>query len=74
MSSIEHLDEDMLERFAPSILGTYRPKVLLVTTPNYGFNVNFGEDDMLLDPTGRTDRRFRHDDHKFEYVYLFYPP
>ncbi|UZJ54539.1 hypothetical protein CBS101457_003859 [Exobasidium rhododendri] len=65
---IEHLGERELAGFAPSILGRYRPKVLLLTTPNYGFNTRFGSEKMLLDPTERTERLFRHSDHKFEWT------
>jgi hypothetical protein len=66
LGSIEHLPEQELSRFAPSILGVYRPRILLVSTPNYSFNAKFGAQKMYVDPTNRTDRLFRHDDHKFE--------
>ncbi|GAC94233.1 hypothetical protein PHSY_001804 [Pseudozyma hubeiensis SY62] len=69
---IEHLDEAALEQFAPTIFGKYRPRLVLVTTPNYCFNDHFGEDlstrPGFPDPTGRTNRVFRHDDHKFEFT------
>lgn len=69
---IEHLHEDALQKFAPTILGKYRPRVVLITTPNYCFNANFGGDlttrPGFPDPTGRTNRVFRHDDHKFEFT------
>ena len=53
------------------MLGKYRPRILLLTTPNYCFNENFGGFSTrpgFPDPTGRTDRVFRHDDHKFEWT------
>jgi len=55
------------------ILGRYRPKCLLVTTPNFSFNQLFTKPGYLdpgafPDPTGRTNRHFRHDDHKFEWT------
>ncbi|SNX87835.1 uncharacterized protein MEPE_06546 [Melanopsichium pennsylvanicum] len=69
---IEHLDEPALQQFAPTIFGKYRPRIVLITTPNYCFNDNFGEDlstrPGFLDPTGRTNRVFRHEDHKFEFT------
>ncbi|KAN0064908.1 hypothetical protein ACQY0O_001965 [Thecaphora frezii] len=69
---IEHLDEAALEQFGPTILGRYRPRILLLTTPNYCFNENFGGDlstrPGFPDPSGRTNRVFRHDDHKFEWT------
>ncbi|WWC71781.1 uncharacterized protein I206_105740 [Kwoniella pini CBS 10737] len=70
---VEHLDPDVLNRFGVVTFGTYRPKVLLVTTPNFDFNAKFPraeEHDFakkgFVDPTGRTDRVFRHSDHKLE--------
>ena len=73
--SIEHLPNDILPAFAPMLLGVYHPKYLLVTTPSYTFNARFTEPDSppsarrgFKDPTGRTDRIFRHDDHKFEWT------
>ncbi|WWC63055.1 uncharacterized protein I303_105654 [Kwoniella dejecticola CBS 10117] len=70
---VEHLDPDVLNRFGVVTFGTYRPKILLVTTPNFDFNAKFPraeEHDFakkgFVDPTGRTDRVFRHSDHKLE--------
>ncbi|RPD74724.1 hypothetical protein L226DRAFT_534941 [Lentinus tigrinus ALCF2SS1-7] len=72
---IEHLPEPVLDRFAPVILGAYRPRFLLITTPSYTFNARFTAPDAppsarqgYPDPTGRTDRVFRHHDHKFEWT------
>ncbi|WVF72587.1 hypothetical protein IAT40_007404 [Kwoniella sp. CBS 6097] len=70
---IEHLEPDVLDRFGVVTFGTYRPKLLLITTPNFDFNAKFPraeEQDFakkgFVDPTGRTDRVFRHSDHKLE--------
>ncbi|OCF57476.1 hypothetical protein L486_04934 [Kwoniella mangroviensis CBS 10435] len=70
---VEHLDPDVLNRFGVVTFGTYRPQLLLVTTPNFDFNAKFPraeEHDFakkgFVDPTGRTDRVFRHSDHKLE--------
>lgn len=55
-------------------LGVYRPRLLLLTTPNYNFNQLFsppGTRNLATgypDPTGATDRIFRHDDHKREWT------
>ncbi|EJU04973.1 hypothetical protein DACRYDRAFT_48036, partial [Dacryopinax primogenitus] len=73
MEVIEHLPPDILLKFAPMILGRYRPKALLVTTPNYNFSPLFTapgytDPNAYPDPTGRTSRFFRHDDHKFEWT------
>lgn len=57
------------------LLGVYHPNLLLVTTPSYTYNARFTAPDAppsarngFADPTGRTDRIFRHDDHKFEWT------
>ncbi|KIK57391.1 hypothetical protein GYMLUDRAFT_203822 [Collybiopsis luxurians FD-317 M1] len=74
---IEHLPPDVFPFFAPVLLGVYRPNFLLITTPSYTFNARFTSPDAhpsvrlrsgYLDPTGRTSRIFRHDDHKFEWT------
>ena len=69
---IEHLQPDVLSRFGVVTMGTYRPRLLLVTTPNFDFNAKFARAEEsesrmgFMDPTGRTDRVFRHSDHKVE--------
>ncbi|KAK8854967.1 hypothetical protein IAR55_003707 [Kwoniella newhampshirensis] len=70
---IEHLDPNVLSRFGVVTMGTYKPKLLLVSTPNFDFNAKFPRAEQhdfakkgFMDPTGRTDRVFRHSDHKVE--------
>ncbi|KAL0579318.1 hypothetical protein V5O48_002716 [Marasmius crinis-equi] len=72
---IEHLPPETFPFFAPVLLGVYQPRLLLVTTPSYTFNARFTAPDApqsrksgYPDPTGRTDRIFRHSDHKFEWT------
>ncbi|KAG7089387.1 hypothetical protein E1B28_011076 [Marasmius oreades] len=72
---IEHLPPDVFPFFSPVLLGIYQPRLLLITTPSYTFNARFTAPDAPLnrksgypDPTGRTDRVFRHEDHKFEWT------
>ncbi|KAJ6532045.1 hypothetical protein B0H19DRAFT_1273204 [Mycena capillaripes] len=74
---IEHLPPDILPALAPALLGVYHPTRLLLTTPSYTFNARFTRPgapravrlrQAYADPTGRTDRIFRHDDHKFEWT------
>ncbi|KAF8339590.1 uncharacterized protein EI90DRAFT_3037172 [Cantharellus anzutake] len=70
---VEHLPREVLDRFFPLVLGYYRPQFLLLTTPNYNFNELFtkpGEPSPTgyPDPTGDTDRVFRHHDHKREWT------
>lgn len=112
--SIEHLNGPSLAVFPQMIFGTFRPKIVLITTPNFEvssqdlcsivslhtqlnlftptckqFNSKFprshshdgcdghghdgsesaaapGTSKGFLDPTGRTERVFRHSDHKLE--------
>lgn len=69
---IEHLPEDVLTSFAPILLGNYAPRLLLLTTPSYEFNTCFsapGDHKWgFPDPSLRTDRVFRHHDHRFEWT------
>ena len=72
---VEHLSPDIFPAFAPILLGVYSPRLLLITTPSYTFNARFTAPTApptarkgYHDPTGRTDRIFRHDDHKFEWT------
>jgi hypothetical protein len=86
---IEHLYEKQLNKFPEILFGNYRPRIIVITTPNYDFNKFFNkakqacadeasrdmgekpEDETkssFKDPTGRTDRYFRDDDHKFEWT------
>ncbi|KAH8118207.1 hypothetical protein DFH11DRAFT_1699623, partial [Phellopilus nigrolimitatus] len=70
---IEHLPPAVLSSFAPTLLGLYRPRLLLLTTPNFTFNARFsapGTADPAghPDPTRRTARVFRHHDHQFEWT------
>ncbi|KAJ1307858.1 hypothetical protein OPQ81_001938 [Rhizoctonia solani] len=69
---IEHVPEAVLPAFSDVLLGTYLPRLLLLTTPNYTFNARFHPPGVprkgFLDPTGQTTRVFRHDDHKREWT------
>ncbi|KAK9893735.1 hypothetical protein P389DRAFT_174580 [Cystobasidium minutum MCA 4210] len=103
---IEHLYPKQLDKFPEILFGSYRPRIIVITTPNYDFNQYFSkakqqppsssssalvtsdtakdakeermpsgekltEDETknsFEDPTGRTDRYFRDEDHKFEWT------
>ncbi|EIN05040.1 hypothetical protein PUNSTDRAFT_25427, partial [Punctularia strigosozonata HHB-11173 SS5] len=77
---IEHLAPEVFPSFASVLLGVYRPRLFLITTPSYTFNARFsppagsegytGEErpGTWQDPTNRTSRWFRHPDHKFEWT------
>ncbi|KAI6108042.1 hypothetical protein F5141DRAFT_1120312 [Pisolithus sp. B1] len=55
---IEHLTDDLVQHFAPVLLGVYHPRIFLMTTPSYTFNARFsppGTRDLMghADPTGQ---------------------
>ncbi|MDM5331655.1 3' terminal RNA ribose 2'-O-methyltransferase Hen1 [Neobacillus sp. CF12] len=54
---IEHIDENRLPKIFETILNDYRPKTLIVTTPNQEYNVLY-----------EMDEEMRHDDHRFEWT------
>lgn len=54
---IEHIDEHRLPKIFETILKEYRPKVLIVTTPNQEYNVVYDLDVLM-----------RHQDHRFEWT------
>lgn len=56
---IEHLDENRLAAFARVLFECARPRLVIVTTPNVEYNVNY---EFL--PAGR----LRHTDHRFEWT------
>lgn len=53
----------MLDSFLGLTLGVYHPEILIVTTPNCEYNVNFP--DLKYNTP---ESIFRHDDHKFEWT------
>ncbi|KAJ2831142.1 hypothetical protein GGI24_001668 [Coemansia furcata] len=60
---IEHVQETEVPALTHAVLGVYRPRLAVFTTPNAEFNVNF--------PAlcyGTPDARFRDADHKFEWT------
>lgn len=54
---IEHLVSEDFEKFPSTVFGFIQPKLAIVTTPNYDFNVLF-----------ENGVAFRHHDHKFEFT------
>ncbi|KAK9707834.1 hypothetical protein K7432_009951 [Basidiobolus ranarum] len=60
---IEHLYPSMLLQFPGVTLGIYHPRIMIVSTPNAEFNVNFPNLKY-----GTTESVFRHSDHKFEWT------
>ncbi|KAF9945678.1 Small RNA 2'-O-methyltransferase [Mortierella alpina] len=60
---VEHLDPEVLEKFWSVVLGVYKPKVVIVSTPNAEFNVYFSQLKY-----GTPDAIMRNDDHRFEWT------
>ncbi|KAG0226929.1 hypothetical protein B0O80DRAFT_210929 [Mortierella sp. GBAus27b] len=60
---VEHLDPDVLEKFWSVVLGTLRPKLVIVSTPNAEFNVYFPQLKY-----GTPEAILRNDDHRFEWT------
>lgn len=54
---IEHLQEDELDRLPSTLFGAMQPTLVVITTPNFEFNICFNNDCKL-----------RHWDHKFEWT------
>jgi len=59
MEVIEHLDADRLPSLEQNVFGAARPRVVLLTTPNAEFNVEY---------EGLAGGRLRHPDHRFEWT------
>ena len=54
---IEHIAESRLPRVMGTIFGSYKPKVLIVTTPNLEYNTVY-----------QMEEKVRHKDHRFEWT------
>lgn len=55
---IEHLYENEIGLLFETLMGYYRPKYILITTPNKEYNIVYG----------LTEKQTRHYDHKFEWT------
>jgi 3' terminal RNA ribose 2'-O-methyltransferase Hen1 len=55
---IEHLDENRLPALEAVVFADAAPTKIIVTTPNFDYNVNY---------TGLRENKFRHGDHRFEW-------
>ncbi|OAY47297.1 small RNA 2'-O-methyltransferase isoform X1 [Manihot esculenta] len=71
---IEHMEEDQACMFGDVALNYFRPKILIVSTPNYEYNVILQRSSLTNpeeDPDEKTESqscRFRNHDHKFEWT------
>ena len=54
---IEHIDEERLPKILKMIFEEYRPKALIITTPNKEYNAVY-----------ELNEHFRHSDHRFEWT------
>lgn len=66
---IEHVSEDEATVFGNMVLSSFCPKLLILSTPNYEYNVilqNPEEDGEAINPTKPC--KFRNLDHKFEWT------
>ncbi|KAF9164634.1 Small RNA 2'-O-methyltransferase [Actinomortierella ambigua] len=63
MEVVEHLDPPVLAGFWKVVLAIYRPKVVIVSTPNAEFNIHFTNLRY-----GTPESTFRHWDHRFEWT------
>ncbi|KAK3841868.1 MAG: hypothetical protein J3R72DRAFT_444562 [Linnemannia gamsii] len=60
---VEHLDPPVLKKFWSVVLGTLKPKLVIVSTPNAEFNIYFPQLNY-----GTPKSIFRNDDHRFEWT------
>ena len=60
---IEHMEQETLEKVSRSVFGGYQPKMVIISTPNAEFNVNFNN--LCY---GTPQSQFRHWDHRFEWT------
>ncbi|KAE8008261.1 hypothetical protein FH972_004790 [Carpinus fangiana] len=71
---IEHMEEDQAYLFGDVVLSSFLPKILIVSTPNYEYNVILqkanlpSQEDDPDDKTQSQSCKFRNHDHKFEWT------
>ncbi|KAI9122496.1 hypothetical protein K1719_006336 [Acacia pycnantha] len=73
---IEHMEEDQACLFGDVVLSSFRPRILIISTPNYEYNVVLqGSNTISQEPEEESDEksslplcRFRNLDHKFEWT------
>jgi 3' terminal RNA ribose 2'-O-methyltransferase Hen1 len=68
---IEHLDLSRLGAFERALFGTTRPGVVVLTTPNFEYNVRFESarsSSAGSDEGAGPGAKFRHADHRFEWT------
>lgn len=66
---IEHIEEEEASLFGDVVLSSFAPKILIVSTPNYEYNVILqGQEDDPDEKNQAQTCKFRNHDHKFEWT------
>ncbi|ESQ55292.1 hypothetical protein EUTSA_v10024347mg [Eutrema salsugineum] len=67
---IEHMEEDEACKFGETVLSLFRPKLLIVSTPNYEYNTILHKSARYhpKDKSMSHRSKFRNHDHKFEWT------
>ncbi|MBA0568598.1 hypothetical protein Golob_006077 [Gossypium lobatum] len=71
---IEHMEEEQASLFGDIVLSSFRPRILIVSTPNYEYNVVLQKSNLTShedDPEEKIQSqscKFRNHDHKFEWT------
>ncbi|EOY25539.1 hypothetical protein QUC31_011642 [Theobroma cacao] len=71
---IEHMEEDQACLFGDVVLSSFRPKILVVSTPNYEYNVILQRSNITSQEDDPEEKiysqscKFRNHDHKFEWT------
>ncbi|XP_028759336.1 small RNA 2'-O-methyltransferase [Neltuma alba] len=73
---IEHMEEDQACLFGDVVLSSFRPRILIISTPNYEYNVvlqrsnpaSQEQEEELDEKSSLPSCRFRNHDHKFEWT------
>lgn len=71
---IEHMEEHDASLFGDVVLSSFRPRILIISTPNYEYNVilqKSGSQNQEEDPDEKNQSqayKFRNHDHKFEWT------
>lgn len=68
---IEHMEEDQASEFGNVVLSSFCPRILIVSTPNYEYNVilqKSGQEDEPEEKSQSQCCKFRNHDHKFEWT------
>ncbi|KAK2981401.1 hypothetical protein RJ640_017989, partial [Escallonia rubra] len=71
---IEHMEEDQACLFGDVVLSLFCPRILIVSTPNFEYNVILqkstlqSQDDDPDEKDKKQSCKFRNDDHKFEWT------